>query len=112
MIVELTPRGWLDARQGQRLRHDVLAALKRGCTAIVVSGIELRYCDVAGLAEVAALIDDARDHSPGVPIWLCHISPDLRCAARLSGVDGVWHMAPDRQTALDHINAEASQSAA
>jgi hypothetical protein len=30
----------------------------------------------------------------------------------LAGVDGAWHMAPDRQTALDHINAEAYQSAA
>ncbi|HKD74599.1 MAG TPA: hypothetical protein VKB76_03860 [Ktedonobacterales bacterium] len=109
MIVELSPRGWLDARQGQRLRRDVLAALKRGCTAIVVTGMELRYRDVAGLAEMATLIDDAREHSPGVPIWLCHISPDLRCAATLAGVDGAWHMAPDRQTALEHINAKVSQ---
>jgi len=112
MIVELAPRGWLDARQGQRLRRDVLAALRRGCTAIVISGMELRYRDVAGLAEVAALIDDAREHSPNVPIWLCHISPDLRCAATLADIDGAWRMAPDRQTALDHINAEAYQSAA
>jgi len=112
MIVELAPRGWLDARQGQRLRRDVLAALKRGCSAVVISGMELRYRDVAGLAEVVALIEDARELSPGVPIWLCHISPDLRCAATLAGVDGAWHMAPDRRTALDRINSDISQAAA
>ena len=103
MIVELAPQGWLDARQASRLRRDALIALNRGCAAIIISGMELRYRDVVGLAALAALLDETRAHSPDVPIWLCHISPDLRAAAALAALDDTWLLAADRATALDSI---------
>ena len=103
MLVELTPQGWLDARQAARLRHDTLVALNRGCAAIIISGMDLRYRDVAGLAGLAALLAEARGHSPAVPIWLCHISPDLQAAAALAALSDAWSLAPDRATALDNI---------
>lgn len=103
VIVELTPRGWLDTRQATRLRRDVLIALNRGCEAIIISGIDLRYRDVSGLAGLGALLAETRAHSPQVPVWLCHISPDLRAAAALAALDDSWLLVPDRATALDSI---------
>ena len=105
MIVELIPKGWLDGCQTSRLRRDIFIALNRDCAAILISGEELRYRNVDGLAAFCALLAEAQAHSPRIPIWLCHISPDLRAAATLAAVDQHWNLAPDRATALDSINA-------
>ena len=114
MIVELTPSGWLDTHKATRLSHDVMQAIEHGCTAIIISGTDLRYLDVLGLAGLGAVIADAHAAAPHIPIWLCHISPDLRAAATLAALDtGIgWHLASDLVTAHECIAQHAAQSTA
>ncbi len=108
MIRELIPRGWLTRRLVAGLRRDLWAALASGSRIVIIVGDELRLRHVTGLAAFVALLDDARVAFPGAAIWLCHIAPDIRAAARLAGVDSDWRLAPDRAAALDEIAARQS----
>ncbi len=101
MIAECHPQGTLDARQVARLRHDLLAALAHGCAGIIISGGALRYGGVEGLAQLAALLDEMQAAYPWVPIWLCHLAPDLLAAIDLAGLGDRWQITPDRASALE-----------
>lgn len=103
MIVEIAPVGWLDDRQVKYLRQAVWKAIAQNCDAIIISGMTLRYRATSGLAELAAIVTDAYDVAPRIPIWLCHISPDLRAAVSLAALDTRWHFAPDLLTTRDAI---------
>jgi len=109
MIAECHPQGALDTRQVARLRHDLLAALAHGCAGVIISGGALRYGGVEGLAQLAALLDDMRASYPWVPLWLCHLAPDLLAAIDLAGMGAQWHIAPDRATALDEMAEVATE---
>jgi hypothetical protein len=109
MIAEFAPRGALDARLVLRLRHDVLAALAHGCAGVIISGGDLRYRGVEGLAQFGALVDDLAVQFPWVPVWLAHLAPDLLAALHLANMANRWHIAPDRASALEALSAFVSE---
>jgi hypothetical protein len=100
MIVECTPRGWLDTRQVHRLQRRVQRALRELCDALLLSGNELRYRDAEGLAQFVIWLDTLQRAHPTMPIWLCHLAPDLLAALHLADLGTTWHIVPDRATAL------------
>lgn len=96
MPVEFLLRGWLDAHQVAQLRRDILARVTPMCEQVLITGHDLRYRDVAGLAAFAALLDEMAAQFPQTALLLNHFSPELIAAASLAGFEQRWHFVTDQ----------------
>lgn len=99
---EFAPLGWLDDAQVGRLRAQIASGTAPG-EPVIISGARLRYRDVAGLAALAALVDDL---AAARPVWLCHVPPDLTAALGLAGRGADWRIAPSLAIARRQIAAQ------
>lgn len=98
MPIEFLLRGWLDAHQVAQLRRDILTRVTPMCERVLITGHDLRYRDVAGLAALAALLDEMAAQFPQTELLMNHFSPELIAAATLAGFESRWHFVTDAAT--------------
>ena len=99
-FVEFAPSGQLDHHLVGQLRHQWQVRRPQDITAVLITGSALRYQDPEGLAEFAALLEAWHAEQPSLPIWLCHLEPEIVLARQLADIGAWWQVAPDRATVL------------
>ncbi|MBA3824773.1 MAG: AAA family ATPase [Ktedonobacterales bacterium] len=99
-LLEFTPKGALDHHLIAQLRDQWRASQPSAATGVVISGSALRYTTPEGLAEFATLLEAWHAERPDLPLWLCHLEPEIVLARQLADIGHWWQIAPDRATVL------------
>ena len=93
-VTVIQPEGSLDVNSSEALRRDIVNALDRGTSAILLDCQNITFMDSSGLSAIVMALKLSRELQ--IPFSLCSVGDQANILFSLTGMDQVFDIYKDR----------------